>query len=155
LADDTLEPYDATDPAAEQNARRDEARRQRDTIDVMRAILGTKKGRAWLCDKLEKCHIYGSPFMPGQPDATAFALGEENVGKQLMLEAIDADAGSYMKLLAERKEEEARQQEVRNREERKRQQQSDEDSAAMKTQGFDLPAPGTEPKPLTPGSKIE
>jgi hypothetical protein len=154
MADD-LQPYDATDPVAEQNAKRDEARKVRENAQVMQSILHTKPGRAWLNDILENCHIFSTPFVPGQPDTTAFAMGEENIGKRLMMAAIDADASGYMKMLAERKAEEQRQQEVRNREEAKRQKQSEEDSVAFKMQGFDLPAPGTEMPPLVPGGKAE
>lgn len=154
MADD-LQPYDATDPVAEQNAKRDEARNQRRKVKVMQMILRDVDGRWFLNEFLEGCHIYSTPFVPGDPHSTAFAMGEENQGKKMMMAAMDADAALYMKMLAERKAEDQRQQEVRNREEAKRQKQSEEDSAAVRMQGFDLPAPGTEMPPLTPGNKVE
>lgn len=154
MADD-LQPYDATDPVAEQNAKRDEARKQRETLDFYRHIMSTKPFRGVFYELLSACHIFSTPFVPGQPDTTAFAMGEENVGKKLMMGAIDADAALYMKMLAEHKAEDQRQQEVRNREEAKRQKQSEEDSAAVRMQGFDLPPPGTEMPPLSPGNKVE
>lgn len=147
--------YDATDPVAEENARRDEARKTRQMAAVVRMILTAKDGRAWYCEILEGCHIFSTPFVPGQPDSTAFAMGEENVGKKLMMAAIDADAALYMKMLAERKSEDQRQQDVRNREEKKRNQQSEEDSVAVQMQGFDLPAPGMPMPPLVLGEKAE
>lgn len=147
MADDLpAEPYDATDPAAEDNAKRDEARRAREDADVLRSILIKKAGRAWFYRQLVKCHIYGSAFAPGQPDVTAYALGEENIGKQWMLAAMSASSDLYMKMMDEQKEEESRLDEVRRREERKRREPDDD--AAIKLQGFDLPAPGTPMPPL-------
>ena len=117
------ETFDANDPAAEANAKRDAARRERNDLDVLRAILHDKKGRDWLYRFLDSCHINNSPFAPGQPDVTAFHLGEENVGKRVLLLAMTASTDLYMKMIREQQEEETRLANVRrtervNREER-------------------------------------
>jgi len=143
---DTPEPYDATDPAAEANAKRDEARKAREDADVLRSIMMKKTGRAWMHRLLSRCHIYSSPFAPGQADVTAYALGEENIGKQLMLAVMTVSSELYVKMMDEQRAEEDRLNEVRRREERNRQREDDDIGVRM--QGFDLPAPGTEPKPL-------
>lgn len=139
MADDLhAEAYDATDQSAENNARRDELRRQRLDAQVVNRILRDKNGRDWLYRKLVKCHIYGTSFEPGQPDTTAFKLGQENIGKQLMLEAINAAPDAYMLMLAEQKAEAERLDQVRRDEEKKR---SGDDDAAIRTQGFEITPP--------------
>lgn len=136
---DALSPdYDASDPVAENNARRDETRRQRDDAETVRRLLSHRNGRAWLYRVLERCHIYGTPFTAGEPDTTAFRLGEENIGKQMMMLAIDVCPDLYLTMLAEAKKEEERVAIVRADEEKKRQGEED---AGVRTQGFDLPAP--------------
>lgn len=139
MSDETAPSYDATDPVAENNAKRDAERIRRADANVIRGILHTKPGRDWFYRQLGKCHIYGSAFTPGQPDVTAFALGEENIGKQWMLAAIDASPDLYMKMLTEQKEEESRLDEVRRSEEKKR--QDPDEPGAVETQGLNLPPP--------------
>ena len=53
---------------------------------------------------------------------TAFQLGEENVGKRLMLEAQSASVDLYVQMIKEQRAEEARLDEVRRREQRNREQ---------------------------------
>lgn len=137
MADDDAAP-DASDLAAEDNARRDEARRSRNDADVVRRIMSHRNGRDWFFRQLTRCNIYRSSFVPGQPDVTAFELGQENIGKQLMLAAIDASADLYMKMLTEQKEEETRLRDVRRGERKSREA---EDNIGVRMQGFDLPAP--------------
>ena len=116
MTDDTLESFDASDTAAEANARRDEARRNRNDLDVLRTIMHTRQGRDWLHRFLDSCHINNTPFAAGQPDLTAFHLGEENVGRKLLLTAMSASVDLYMKMIKEAQEEEIRVNEVRRKE---------------------------------------
>ena len=123
MADEQVtETYDAANPAAEDNARRDAARHAREDADTLRLLMQRKQGRAWLYRKLEACHIYASTFAPGQADVTAFQLGEENVGKRIMLEAIDASPDLYMKMLKEQQDEARRLDDIRRTERKNREQ---------------------------------
>jgi|GEM_PF-1860966 hypothetical protein len=130
--------YDAADPAAENNARRDEARRRREDAETVRRLLNHKNGRAWFHRLLSRCHIYGTPFAPGEPETTFFRMGEENIGKGLMMQAIDACADLYLLMLDEARKEEERVALMRAEEETKR---DAADSAAAHAQGLDLPPP--------------
>ena len=124
MADDLpAETFDASDAAATDNASRDAKRYARDDADQIRLILRTKQGRAFLYRFLERCNIYGDTFSVGQPDATAFKLGQENIGKQLMLAAMDASADLYVQMIREQKEEEARLDAVRRTERKNREAQ--------------------------------
>jgi hypothetical protein len=122
VADDLNETFDATDPAAEDNTRRDQARIAREDADVLRGIMHDKKGRAWLLRRLDECHINNSPFAAGQADVTAYHLGEEAVGKRLLTSAMAASVDLYMKAIKENQEEEARQANVRRTERKNREE---------------------------------
>ena len=114
------EPFDATDPAAIANAEREAKRHAREDADALRTLMHDRNGRAFLYRRLERCHIYSTTFAPGQPDVTAFHLGEENVGKQLMAEAMDASADLYVKMIKEQRDEAMRLDAVREREAKNR-----------------------------------
>ena len=146
-----LESFDATDPAAIANADRESKRKAREDADILRFLMQTKKGRAFLYRRLEMCHIYGAgltagiTFAPGQPDMTAFQLGQENIGKRLMMEAMDASPDLYVQMMREQREEEARLDEVRRREERNREVQNRPMSEGELKLVYDLPPPAGYP----------
>jgi hypothetical protein len=96
-----LDRRDANDPAVLEAKRKEQGRRRRADNDVLRKLMHDVDGRDWLYRKLEACHIYQTSFSPGQPDVTAFNLGMENFGKQLMLEAQRASADLYVKMIKE------------------------------------------------------
>lgn len=126
MADDLPhETFDASDAVAESNAKRDVARRERADLDVMRGVMHTKQGRDWLYRFLNACHINNTPFAPGQPDVTAFHLGEEHVGKQVLLLAMTASTDLYMKMIQEQQEEERRLADVRRTERKNREERED------------------------------
>lgn len=114
------EPFDATDPAAINNAEREAKRQAKQDADALRSLMLSKAGRAFLYRRLERCHIYATTFAPGQPDVTAFNLGEENVGKQLMSEAMDASPDLYVTMIKEQRDEAKRLDQVRETEQRNR-----------------------------------
>lgn len=129
--------YDASDPVAVNNLNRDEARRRREDAETVRRLMAHRNGRAWMYRLLDECQIRGVPFAPGQPDATAFALGKQAIGWFLM-EAIEAYPDLYMQMLAEARREEERLDVIQGEAERKRKREQD---IALEMQGFDLPPP--------------
>jgi hypothetical protein len=155
MTDEPLETFDATDPAADANARREVARRDRADLDVMRGILSTTRGRDWLYRFLDSCHINNTPFSPGQPDVTAYHLGEEAVGKRILLQAMAASTDLYMKMIKEQQEEEQRLAEVRRKERINREER--EGPVDVHKMMVDLPPPagypGGPPLPKKPGKK--
>lgn len=140
MAEETIEPFDASDPAAIDNASRDVARWARDDADVIRAILHTKKGRAFILRQLDRCHI-NSPdkFVPGMPDATAHNLGLERYGILLLADVMSASVDLYMTAVKEQQEEMRRQTEVQ-RSARKRREETERGPTAA-DQVAHLPAP--------------
>jgi hypothetical protein len=93
--------YDAADPIAVSNAEREKARRDLADKRVLEQLMGGQEGRDWTYRFLERFHIYESCFTPGQADVTAFKLGEENIGKQFMLELHRAVPELYAKMMHE------------------------------------------------------
>jgi hypothetical protein len=101
-------PGDAIDEVQANNQSTEQARRKREDADVIRKLLHDKNGRAWLYRLLERCHIYEHSFFGEETHTTAYRLGEENIGKRLMLEVIDASGDLYITMIREQKEDEAR-----------------------------------------------
>jgi hypothetical protein len=123
MAEEAPEPFDASDAVAVNNAQRDAERIRREDADVIRAILHSKKGRAWMIRQLDRCHV-NSPakFVVGQPDATAHNLGLEAYGLMLLQDVMAASVDLYMKAITEQQEEVRRQNDVRRNEAKRREE---------------------------------
>jgi hypothetical protein len=149
MADDPLPSFDATDTTAENNARRDLERDARNDADVIRAILHTKKGRAWMLRQLERCHV-NSPnkFVHGDQHATAHNLGRESYGLELLKDVMAASVDLYMTAIAEVTAEEQRKNEVR-RSEAKARDEADRPLTAEDMVGH-LPPPKGHPGYVPP-----
>ena len=97
-------PYNADDPKqvkkAQKQAELDEALK----LDVIKAVMGTIPGRKWIYELLDRCHLYHTPFLLGQPDGTAFNLGEHNIGLKLLADVQSAAPDLYMQMVQEAKE---------------------------------------------------
>ena len=95
--------YNADDPTqvaqAKKSAEFDDALK----LDVVRSIMSTPAGRKWIYGILERCHIYGNPFVPGQSDSTAFNLGEANIGRIFLADVQAAASEDYLTMLREAK----------------------------------------------------
>lgn len=110
MADDAPGVVDATDDVYRNNLLSDAARKRRDDDAVLRDLLGSKQGRAWYYRLLERCNAMDDPFHGEETHKTAYAVGQQSIGKQLFLEATNAELNLYMAMLREAREEEARQE---------------------------------------------
>ena len=101
------EPYNADDKEAVNKARKAAGRREKAHLQVVRNIMLTEPGRAWMYDKLEACKIFGNPMTMGamgvDTHATFFGLGEQNVGKLLLQDVQAAAPKEYLQMLEENK----------------------------------------------------
>ena len=138
-----IETVNAADPAEEKRLREEERQLARDDADVIRKIMMTRNGRAWMYRFLEKCHIFENPFIPGMADATAHNLGEANIGKQLWLDVQNASLDLYVQMIRETKEEEKRLAKVRRADvEAQTPEAIDvEEALGVNAHMIDLPAP--------------
>lgn len=81
-------PYNSSDEKAVNNERKRSARLEKERLEVMEALLQNKKTRAWVWSLIEGTDQYGFPVVPGDPYMTYFKLGEQNVGKKLLADAV-------------------------------------------------------------------
>lgn len=98
---ETPELFDASDPdivaAAEARARRAE----KAGALVVRQILSSKPGRAWLYRLLETCHVFQASY-DAEPHRMYFREGERNIGRQLLTQIEQADFAQMMAMIQER-----------------------------------------------------
>lgn len=95
--------YDANDEKQIKAARKKAATTDALKLDTIRTIMSTPHGRQWIYGILERCHIYGNPFVPGQSDSTAFNLGEANIGRIFLADVQEAASELYLTMLQEAK----------------------------------------------------
>lgn len=97
-------PYDSSDPAQVNKARKEAARRLRSHLEVVRTIMSTKQGRAWMYDKLSEAHIWTPSFAPGDQFVTAYKEGERNAGLKLLGDIQAAAPDQYIAMVNESSE---------------------------------------------------
>lgn len=101
---------DAADPRQIEAAKKEEGQRRRADRDFYQLMMSTPARRDSFYRLLERCHIYGTTAdlgsieRPSDPLRTYYQAGEENIGKQLMLAAMDASLDLYLRMLKEQKE---------------------------------------------------
>lgn len=100
--------YDASDPRQVAAARKDAFALSKRLNNFLRNCMADSAGRDFFYDLLADCHVFQSPFIRGAPDATAFSLGEQNVGLRIMSQLIQADPSLYLQMLGEQNERDAR-----------------------------------------------
>lgn len=66
-----------------------------------RRVMQDAPGRKWMHDLLSRCHIWQTAFAAGQPDTTAFRLGEQNLGLQIFADVITAAPQEYVLMMSE------------------------------------------------------
>src|SRR5258707_14543634 len=64
-------------------------------------LMSDAPGRKGMHDLLVRCHIWQTPFAAGQPDTTAFRLGEQNLGLQTFADVIAAAPSEYVLMMQE------------------------------------------------------
>lgn len=93
--------YDASNKKQVNNARKKAASRNKKRLEVIQLLMQHKDGRAWIYEILERCHIYTTSFVQGDPHATSFREGERNVGNQLLIDVLKAATDDYLKMVKE------------------------------------------------------
>ncbi len=57
---------------------------RRNMLSVVGDLMSDMKGRQWIYEQLTICRVFTSPFVPGQPDTTAFLSGMQAYGHKLL-----------------------------------------------------------------------
>ena len=64
-------------------------------------IMSDIPGRKWMHDLLAECHIWGTPFVAGSVDLTAFKCGVQNFGLQVFKDVMAAAPAEYVLMMNE------------------------------------------------------
>lgn len=100
--DDDALVTNASDHRQLKKARKTEKNQRDDELNDLRVLIGTPEGRRFLWRVLNRCHIFESAFNDNAV-TMAFLVGEDNVGKFLLAEIIEADPRALMLLMSENK----------------------------------------------------
>lgn len=96
-----IESYDAGSREAVGKARRKEKRKKNVRTDVVKAIMEQPEGRAFMYDYLNRCSTFTTPFVPGQPDTTAFNAGRQSIGHLIQEDIMLAAPETYWLMVRE------------------------------------------------------
>lgn len=55
---------------------------------TIKNIMDTMQGRQWMYSKLDSTGVFTTPFVPGQPDFSAFLSGAQAVGQMFLSEVM-------------------------------------------------------------------
>lgn len=97
------ENYDTSDPGQVNKARKRSARTRADRLKFVAAAMGHEEGRAWFYDILLRCHTFRMSFVAGDPHATSFKCGEQNIGFQILDDIQIAAPNQYIQMITENK----------------------------------------------------
>jgi len=98
---------DASDPKSIRAAKRAAALIERADAEVLRNLLSTPPGRAWMWRKLAALNVHHSGFDP-DPNIHAFNAGQRNAGLLLQAEILSSCPDLYLLMLQERNAEDGR-----------------------------------------------
>ncbi len=93
--------YDASDETETKKRELEAKRRDRDTRDVLTALLTERKGRDWMWSLLSAAHMYeANP--PSDPLQMAYREGERNIGLMLMQQLLRHAPNAIIQMMQER-----------------------------------------------------
>lgn len=69
--------------------------------NFIKTIMSLPEGRKWIYNLLEICKVFGNPVILGDPYATHFNIGEQNVGKKLLQDINDCASEQYTLMIKE------------------------------------------------------
>lgn len=93
-------PYDAGDPVAVKERTKVFRRVEASKRTVMRQLMGSSEGRAWMYGVLTLCHVYQSAFSTNAL-SMACAEGERNIGLRILGDLMEACPERYIEMLKE------------------------------------------------------
>lgn len=98
-------PYNASDPKQVNTARKRAARKKKEELNFIKAIMELKPGRKWMLDQLTTLKVFASPIVLGDTHLTYHNLGEQNYGKKLLQDINDCAAEEYVLMMKEARDE--------------------------------------------------
>lgn len=71
------------------------------TSHVIRTLMEDPGGRQWVYAQLDRCRVFTTPFIPGQPDTTAFQSGAQAYGQALLADIMVSSPENFWKMISE------------------------------------------------------
>lgn len=96
-----VQSYDAGDKRSVNTARKKAARKKKQRLEVVAAIMEQPQGRAYMYEYLTRCSTFTTPFVEGLPDKTAFNAGRQSVGHDLQADIMAAAPEMYWVMVKE------------------------------------------------------
>jgi hypothetical protein len=97
------EAVNTAEPAQVNKARKKAARTRADRLRFIKAAMQHEEGRAWFCDIINRCRVFDNAFYAEETHNTAFRLGEQNIGKMIFDDIIEAAPELYVTMISEGK----------------------------------------------------
>lgn len=94
--------YDASDPQSVNDKRTKAGRAEREKLQVLEELMKIPEVRKYFWQWLESLHIFGNPFVQGDPHSTAFNLGKQDAGKRVLMDIMNFPA-LYVQMVEEAK----------------------------------------------------
>jgi len=69
--------------------------------EVLRGLMSTAAGRAWVHDKLAAAGVAHTPFIASDPHLTSFNCGMQNFGLMILAEVMAAAPNEYILMMKE------------------------------------------------------
>jgi hypothetical protein len=99
--DDVLQTsFNASDPEQVAKKRRTAGRKNKADQNIVKGVMSSKEGRAWMFGVLDACHIYSTSFT-GDALTSAFREGERNIGLKLIGSVTRSAPDEYALMLKE------------------------------------------------------
>lgn len=93
--------YNAGDRGAVERRAKDFKHEEKRRLNFLRNCMASGEGRDFFYSLLARCHCHHSPWVRGETDATAFNLGEQNIGLMILADLVKASPELYLKMLSE------------------------------------------------------
>lgn len=101
--DNLVETYDTSDKDSVIKVKKKYARTRADRLKFVEAGMQLEEGRAWFYDILKRCHVFNVSYVSGDPHATSFKCGEQNIGLQVLDDIQTIAPGNYVVMINEQK----------------------------------------------------
>lgn len=101
VQEEDTESYDTSDKEAVNKAKKKASRTKADRLKFIRAAMSHPEGRGWFYDVLVFTHVIRTPFVEGDPYATAFRCGEQNIGLRILGDIQEAAPEFYLNMINE------------------------------------------------------
>lgn len=106
------EPYNAAERSHVKAAVKATRVAERERAGIIRTLMDTTAGRAYMHAVLERCHVFASSFNTDSLNM-AFAEGERNIGLQFLRDVMQACPDMYVLMMREANERSASQSNAR------------------------------------------